>query len=113
NTAFRELTMRFVFRPLQTRVGPTGAMLLVFLLSGFVHDLVITLPARGGYGLPTGYFVIQGLGMIAERSRFGQAIGLGRGRRGWLFTILITAAPAYFLFPPIFIQRIVLPMLKA
>jgi hypothetical protein len=113
NTAFHELTMRFAFRPLQARVGPSSAMLIVFLLSGFIHELVITFPARGGYGLPTGYFMIQGLGMVAERSRLGQRIGLGGGRRGWLITLLIVAAPAYFLFPPIFIHRVILPMLKA
>jgi predicted DCC family thiol-disulfide oxidoreductase YuxK len=111
NTAFHELATRFSFRPLRVRVGPAVATFLVFLLSGAIHELVISLPARGGYGLPTGYFVVQGLGLLSERSTYGRRIGLGRGWRGWLFTMVVTAGPAYWLFPPPFVYRVVLPML--
>jgi len=111
NTAFHELAMRFTFRPLRLCVGPAVATLLVFLLSGAIHELVISLPARGGYGLPTSYFVVQGLGLLSERSAYGQRFGLGRGRRGWLFTMLVTAGPVYWLFPPPFVHRVILPML--
>jgi hypothetical protein len=113
NTAFHDLTARFAFRPLQARVGPSNAMLLVFLLSGVIHELVISVPARGGYGLPTGYFLIQGLGMMAEHSRIGHRIGLGRGRLGWLFAMSVTALPAGFLFHTVFIRSVILPMLNA
>jgi hypothetical protein len=111
NAAFHELATRFTFRPLRLRVGPALATLLVFLLSGAIHELVISLPARGGYGLPTGYFVVQGLGLLSERSFYGQRFGLGRGWRGWLFTMLVTAGPVYWLFPPPFVYRVILPML--
>jgi alginate O-acetyltransferase complex protein AlgI len=113
NTAFNELAFRFTFRPLSRRTNPRIAMLLVFGLSGLVHELVISLPARGGYGLPTAYFLIQGMGMLAERSPAGKRIGLGGGWRGWLFTLLITAGPAFWLFHPPFIKNIILPMLAA
>jgi hypothetical protein len=113
NTAFNELAFRFTFRPLKRRTSPALAMLLVFCFSGLIHELVISLPAHGGYGLPTAYFLIQGLGMLAERARLGKAIGLGRGLRGWLFTLFVTAGPAFWLFNPPFITKVILPMLTA
>ena len=113
NTAFHELVHRFTFRPMTRRVGATGATLLVFLLSGLVHELVISLPARGGYGLPTGYFLIQGLGVAGEHTRIDRRIGLGHGWRGWLFTMFVTIAPAFWLFHRPFIRNVILPMLHA
>ena len=93
NTAFHELATRFTFRPVRPIVGRTAATLLVFLVSGLIHELVISVPAHGGYGLPTGYFVLQGLGVAGERTRAGRRLGLGSGWRGWLFTVLFTAGP--------------------
>jgi hypothetical protein len=113
NTAFHELAHRFTFRPMRRVADTTFATLGVFLLSGLVHDLVISLPARGGFGLPTGYFFVQGLAMVGERTRLGRRIGLGRGLRGWLFTVIVTAGPAYWLFHPAFMERVILPMLHA
>jgi predicted DCC family thiol-disulfide oxidoreductase YuxK len=111
NTAFHELATRFTFRPLRPIVGAASATLLVFLVSGLIHEMVISLPAHGGYGLPTGYFVLQGLGIAGERTRLGRRVGLGRGWRGWLFTVIVAAAPAYWLFPPPFVRTVILPML--
>jgi predicted DCC family thiol-disulfide oxidoreductase YuxK len=113
NTAFHDLAFRFTFRPLRRLTTPTIAILLVFGLSGIIHEAVISLPARGGYGLPTLYFLIQGAGVIAERSRFGGFLGLGRGVRGWLFTFFITVAPVLALFHPPFVKHVILPMLTA
>ena len=113
NTAFHELATRFTFRPLRPTVGRPGATLLVFLLSGWIHELVISIPAHGGYGLPTGYFVLQGLGVAGERTPLGRRLGLARGRRGWLFTVVVVAGPAFWLFPPPFVRNVILPMLAA
>jgi hypothetical protein len=113
NTAFHELATRFTFRPLRRALSPTAAALLVFVASGLLHDLVISVPARGGYGLPTAYFLIQGLATAAERSSFGRGLGLGSGWRGWLFTILTVAGPAVILFHPPFVHNVILPMLAA
>ncbi|MEO8258821.1 MAG: DCC1-like thiol-disulfide oxidoreductase family protein [Acidobacteriota bacterium] len=111
NTAFHELAARFTFRPLRPIVGRAGATLLLFLVSGLIHELVISLPAHGGYGLPTGYFVLQGLGLAGERTRLGRRVGLGRGWRGRLFIIIVAAAPAFWLFHPPFVRNVILPML--
>ena len=111
NTGFHELASRFTFTPLRPSLGVVGAMLTTFLVSGLIHDLVISVPAGGGYGLPTGYFVLQGLGVVSERSRPGRWLGLGRGWRGWMFTVAFTAGPAFWLFPPPFVHNVILPML--
>lgn len=111
NTGFHELASRYTFAPLRPSLGVVGAMLTTFLVSGLIHDLVISVPAGGGYGLPTGYFVLQGLGVVGERSTAGRWLGLGRGWRGWVFTALVTAGPAVWLFPPPFVHNVILPML--
>jgi Membrane bound O-acyl transferase family len=82
NLGFRQLAHALIFRPLHKHIGVTAASLLVFLASGLIHDLVISLPARGGYGLPTGYFVLQGLGVTLERSHLGRRLALQHGVTG-------------------------------
>ena len=111
NTAFHELATRFTFRPLRARVGRTGATLLAFLASGLIHELVISVPAGAGYGLPSVYFMVQGLGVAAERTRLARRLGLGQGARGGLFAVTVAAVPAFWLFPPSFVRNIILPML--
>ena len=112
NTAFRDLTHRFLFRPLTPRLGPSGALFVVFLVSGLIHDLVVSIPAGGGYGGPTLFFLVQSLGIYAERSRRGRALGLGRGLAGWLFTMLILAVPVWLLFHPPFVLGVIVPFLR-
>jgi Membrane bound O-acyl transferase family len=113
NLGFRQLSYEFVFRPLRPFVGVPSAMLLVFLFSGLVHEVVISLPARVGYGLPTGYFLLQGLGVSLERSSMGRALGLRGGFCGWAFAAVIAACPAFWLFHPPFVTRVVLPFMEA
>jgi len=113
NTAFRDLTHRFLFRPLNSRLGPQWAILAGFVFSGVVHDLVISVPAGGGYGWPTFFFGTQAVAIFVERSRAGRAIGLGRGWRGWLFAMLVLALPAYGLFHPPFVRNIMVPFMRA
>jgi alginate O-acetyltransferase complex protein AlgI len=113
NTAFNELTTTFLFRPLRRAAGARAATMLVFLASGLVHDLVISIPARGGYGLPTLYFLLQGAGVLFEHTKIARRWGLNRGFRGWLFTLILTAGPVFWLFHPPFIRRVILPMLHA
>ena len=113
NLGFRQLAYDLIFRPLHKRVGVAAASLLVFLASGVIHDLVISLPARGGYGLPTGYFILQGLGVTLERSGFGQHLGLQKGMAGWFFMFAIAAGPVFWLFHPPFVLRVIIPFMFA
>jgi hypothetical protein len=113
NLGFRQLAHDFIFRPLLRRTGATLAGLLVFAASGLIHDLVISLPARGGYGLPTAYFLIQGIGVNFERSALASRMGLQKKVPSRIFTLLVTAAPVFWLFHPPFVQRVILPFLHA
>ena len=109
NTAFRDLTYRFLFRPLTARCGATAALVIGFLFSGIVHDLVISLPARGGYGGPTAFFLLQAAAILLERSKLGQRLGLAHGGRGWVFTMLVLVGPMFLLFHPPFVRTVVVP----
>jgi len=113
NTAFRSLTYRFVYQPLHRRIGVAGATLVVFLVSGSVHDLVISVPAGGGYGLPTAYFLIQALGVLFERSTLGKRLGLRRGAPGQLYTAAIITLPVGILFHQPFVIEVILPFADA
>lgn len=112
NAGFHQLAVSIVFRPLRSSLGGTAAMFTVFLVSGLIHDFVISFPAKAGYGLPTGYFILQAAGLYLERSERGKLLGLGRGSLGWLFTLIVAAGPAFWLFHPWFVMRVVIPFMK-
>jgi alginate O-acetyltransferase complex protein AlgI len=113
NAAFNDLALRLVFRPAARRWGMAGGTLLAFLVSGLVHELVISLPAGTGYGFPSAYFLGQGLGVLTERSSAGKWLGLRAGVRGWMFTMIVVAGPAYWLFHPPFVRQVILPFMQA
>lgn len=113
NLGFRRFAHELIFRRTYRRLGAALAGFLVFLASGLIHDLVISLPARGGYGLPTLYFVVQGIGVAVERSKFGTRLGLGHGVRGWCFMVTLLTAPVFGLFHPWFVLRVILPFMRA
>ncbi|WP_165698957.1 wax synthase family protein [Bremerella volcania] len=113
NRAFRDLTFRYLFRPLTQRFGAAWGLMAGFLMSGLVHDVVISIPAGSGYGGPTLFFVVQGIGMLAERSSLGRKVGLGSGAVGWLFTAACLLVPVGMLFHPAFIRNVIVPFLQA
>jgi hypothetical protein len=113
NLGFRQFAHDLIFRPLYRRLGAEAAGFLVFVASGLIHDLVISVPARGGYGFPTLYFLLQGAGVAVERSQFGKRFGLGRGLRGWCFMVIFLTVPVFGLFHPPFVLRVILPFMQA
>ena len=113
NLGFRQLAHELVFLPLRRHIGAAAAGFAVFVVSGLIHELVISLPARGGYGLPTSYFILQGIGVRLERSSTGERLGLRDGWRAWCFMAAFTAAPAFWLFHPPFVTRVIVPFLRA
>jgi hypothetical protein len=110
NLAFHILARDLVVAPLRPSVGVGAATFAAFLASGLVHDLVISLPAHGGYGLPSAYFVLQGAALWLERSSVG--LHLRHGWTGRAFAIAVVAGPAFWLFHPPFVTTIVIPFLR-
>jgi hypothetical protein len=113
NLAFRDLMHQFVLRPLAPIVGVSWATVAIFLVSGVIHDAVISFTANGGWGLPTLYFLLQAGVVFVERSSLGRWIGLGHGFVGWLFAFAVVALPAGLLFHGPFIAHVVVPMTRA
>jgi D-alanyl-lipoteichoic acid acyltransferase DltB (MBOAT superfamily) len=113
NTAFRDLTHRFLFRPLTRRFGVQAGVAGGFVFSGLVHDLVISWPAAGGWGGPTVFFAIQGGGILLERTRLGARVGLAKGTVGRLFALAALLLPSPLLFHRPFVERIVIPFMHA
>jgi alginate O-acetyltransferase complex protein AlgI len=112
NAAFNDLALRLVFRPVARHTGTVAATLIAFAISGLVHELVISLPAGAGFGLPTAYFLVQGLGVLVEHSSAGKALRLGGGTSGWVFTMIVVAGPAYWLFHPAFVRQVIVPFMQ-
>jgi alginate O-acetyltransferase complex protein AlgI len=113
NTAFRDLTLQFLFRPLARRTNPIAALLIGFVASGLIHDAVISIPAKGGYGGPTLFFSIQAAAILIERTTAGRPIGLARGWRGWVFTAVVLLVPSPLLFHKQFVTQVVVPFMEA
>jgi hypothetical protein len=113
NTGFTALTRQFLFRPMAKITGPTLATAAVFLASGLIHDLVISLPAQGGYGLPTLYFLIQFTGLLIEHLPTPRRIRRAWPITGRLFTIFVALAPLPLLFHAPFLHNVILPFIHA
>lgn len=109
NIAFAECARWLWLRPLARRWGVRRAGAWVFLISGLVHETVVSLPARGGWGGPTAYFLLQAAGVAAEKSGCGRGLGLGVGARGWAWTVMVTAGPLPLLFHAPFAERVIAP----
>ena len=110
NVAFHDLAREWIFTPLLRRVGVGGAAFAVFLVSGLVHDAVISLPARAGFGWPTVYFLIQFVGIRVERSAWGRRHL--RGLAGRVFTAAVTVLPVPLLFHAAFVERVIVPFMR-
>jgi hypothetical protein len=73
-----------------------------------VHELVISVPAGAGYGLPTAYFLVQAAGLIMERRYCKLPTTIKHLR-----TVLFTAVPAFFPFHPPFVEGVMVPFFRA
>jgi hypothetical protein len=109
NLAFADAARHLIVRPLARRWGVRVAGAMVFFFSGLIHEAVISLPARGGWGGPTLYFLVQAAGVASEKSATGRRLGLGRGVRGWLWTFVFAVAPLPLLFHGPFTRNVIVP----
>lgn len=99
NVGYSQMMQRLIGRPVENRLGAGAGVMAVFLGSGVLHELAITLPVRSGFGLPTLYFTLQGLLTLFER-KLGRPLGKVPA---WLAVVL----PFGLLFPPAFQQEVI------
>ncbi|WP_395741918.1 MBOAT family protein [Prosthecobacter sp.] len=107
NTAFRDAINLLVFRPVAQRWGAKEAHWLVFLVSGLLHEVVISLPAQGGWGGPTAYFLLQAAGIA-----LGRRLRIPRGIASRLWAWVFLIAPVGLLFHPPFVHAVMLPFFQ-
>jgi predicted DCC family thiol-disulfide oxidoreductase YuxK len=107
NRAFSRVTNRALFRPMTRRFGVAWGTLAGFFLSGVIHEVVISVPAGGGYGLPTLYFLAQGLGVLLERR-----LGWRGDWRGRVLMVVVVLGPAFWLFHVEYMKEVMVPMLE-
>lgn len=100
NLSFSQMMARTVQRPVAKRFGKSAGIFTVFLVSGLLHELAITLPVQSGYGLPTFYFTVHGLLVLVERDSW--PLWFKRS-----LAITLVAAPLPLLFPEKFTQEVI------
>lgn len=100
-----------LFTPLARHVGVVAASAAVFLYSGVLHEFVSVL-ARGGYGGPTLYFLIQGAGFLLEGTRLGKRLLAGSPLLGRCWTALVVLGPVALVVPPAFLLEVIVPLLR-
>lgn len=111
NLAFSEMTSIALFRPLKNKIGGAWASMLAFLFSGVLHEMALSLPVRNGYGLPLLYFVIQGVGIMAERKLLRRkAKFLDNRLLSRVWTCLWILVPLPLLFHDHFVRGIIWPI---
>lgn len=99
NVGYSQMMQRVVGRPLTAVAGRSAGVMTVFIASGLLHELAITLPVRSGFGGPTLYFIFHGILALAERKR-GKAFGR-------IPTLMAVALPIGLLFPPAFRDQVI------
>lgn len=105
NLSFSQMMARAVKRPLEPKLGGKVAVFVVFIASGLLHELAITLPVKAGYGLPFLYFILHGFFVFIERDTW--SLWLRRS-----LALLLVVVPLPFLFPEEFTLQIILPCLR-
>ncbi|HEY8962179.1 MAG TPA: MBOAT family protein [Luteolibacter sp.] len=99
NVGYSQMMQRLVGRPVRDKLGEGAGLMAVFLGSGLLHELAITLPVRAGFGLPSLYFTLHGLLTLWEKRR-GRPIGK-------LPALLAVMLPLGLLFPPAFQREVI------
>ena len=100
-----------LFIPLTRKVGVVVAGLAVFLYSGVLHEFVSVL-ADTGYGGPTLYFLIQGIAVLVEATRWGRRWLLRSAVVGRCWTALVVIVPIALVVPPGFLYDVIVPVLR-
>jgi len=109
NQPFSEMMQVAVERPLRSRFGTPAAVAGVFVLSGLLHEVALSVPARGGYGLPFAYFALHGLLVLWIEPRLRVAKRRPALARTWVAAWVLL--PVVLLFHPPFVATCIQPLL--
>lgn len=107
NLAFVEMDLLLFMRPLR-KISKRWAPLLMLVVSGLLHELALSYPAGGGWGLPMIYFVIHGIGMHLERMSWFRRLD-DRIKPWW--TRILVLAPVGLVFHQPFRDAVPLQLL--
>ncbi len=107
NRSFPYIMRTYVYGPIKKIAGQKVGLASAFLASGFLHELLISVPARAGYGLPTLYFLIQAIGIGFIKSPLGKQLGISKGLAGRFFMFLWLLLPLPLLFHSAFMQSVI------
>ena len=99
NVGYSQMMQRLVGRPVEALAGANAGVMAIFLTSGVLHELAITLPVRTGFGLSTLYFTLHGILTLLER-KWGRPFGK-------IPALLAVVGPLGLLFPPAFQQGVI------
>ncbi|MGB0581941.1 MAG: MBOAT family protein [Limisphaerales bacterium] len=106
NRGFNVPARRHLFLPMAREHGVVVATMIVFGVSGLLHEIVISVVAGSGFGMPTIYFLIQGAGVLLERK-----IASPWCKR--LVAVAVVLLPVGLLFHSPFINNVMLPFVSA
>ena len=114
NRAFSEMAQVAVHRPLLSRAGPAVATMTVFLFSGVLHEMALSVSVNRCYGLPLLYFTLHGgLSLVEKRLGFGVRGTSGSPSRwGIAWTLAWVLVPAPLLFHAPFLDGCIVPLLE-
>jgi Membrane bound O-acyl transferase family len=109
NRPFVEMD-RVVFLPLLAVLPRRAARFCVFLISGLLHELAISFPAGGGWGLPLAYFTLHAVLVGIERRLRIDRWPVAAARIWALGWVLV---PLPILFHAAFRAQVVVPFVNA
>lgn len=108
NRPFVEMN-KLLFRPLlKRRFSPATTIVLLFVISGLLHEMAISFTSGGGWGGPIAYFALQGSLVLVERRH---KIRDWPGLLARLWTWFWLLAPAPILFHQAFREEFILRLL--
>lgn len=99
NVGYSQMMQRLVGRPVAALAGTNPGMMAIFVASGLLHELAITLSVRSGFGMPTAYFTLHGILALLER-KWGRPFGK-------IPALLAVVLPLGFLFPAKFQSEVI------
>lgn len=111
NRPFVEMNRVIFYEPAARFVGRRTALVLTFLASGLLHELGISYPAGGGWGLPTIYFLLHAALVSFEGPRGTRANAWPKTFRFvWVMSCLLIPLP--LLFPAPFRSALIIPLFR-